>query len=805
MITNYIKTAWRNLLRDKRTLAINILGLSVGIAAAFLLFTVIRFETSYDTFHANAKRIYRVVTADRFENGMQYNPGVPNPVPEALKLDLPNLEQVAVVQKYENCQFTLMDTPSGQPDKFKEEAIFFIEPAFFDLFDAQWLAGDPSALNDPGTVVLDRAVATKFFGNWHNATGQTVIAENALPLKVVGVIESLPPHTNLPLSVIISFATVKAHADLLNYDPTNWGGTSSFFQTYVLLDDRTSAAEIDKQLEAFCAKHYKNVGISKKSHHLQALSDIHFDTRFEPLHGRVVRRATIDTLILIGIIIVLMASVNFVNIATAQSITRSKEIGVRKAMGANRRQLIAYALSETLLLVTCSTLLAIILAWLCMPLLKHVADVPETIRLFTTDTLKFAIVVIAAVTLVAGSYPALILSGFKPALALKSKISTTTVGGVPLRRTLVVFQFAIAQILVVSMLIAHRQLAFVQDAELGFDKEAVYYVNLPWNDRQSRAIEVFKQELLQLPAVQSASFSTDVPSSENNSSSNFYFDNRNENAPFYTFLKFADADYFDTYGMQFVAGKAFHPSDTMYEAVVNETLLHKLGIQDMETAVGKTIRIGWNSPWMSITGVVKDFTTNSLRETVKPLVITPHREWYSLAGIKLNTSSTRQTLAAIQEAWENHFPDHVYEGRFLNDSIADFYRQETQLAQIYRIFALLALFISCMGLFGIVSFLTVQKTKEIGIRKVLGASVFHIVRMFATGFVILVTIAVVIASPVAWWVMNRWLEDFAYRIDIEWWMFAAAGIGAVAIALATVGWQAMRAATANPVDSLRDE
>ena len=801
---NYFKIAWRNISRDKRTLFLNIAGLSVSIAAVFLLFTVVRFETSYDTFHANAQHIYRVVTQKEFDSGINYSPGVPNPLPEALKTDLPNLKKVVPIQKFDDCQLTVAGTGSGRQHKFREEAVYFTESGYFDLFHGKWLSGRPEVLNDPGVIVLDRAMADKFFGNWDKAAGQTILVENALPVKVGGVIESIPPNTNLPLHLIISFATVKANADLLNYDPTHWGATSSDFQTYVLLDEQTSREAVDKQLEAFSAKHYKSTDVSRKTHYLQALKDIHFNTRLGPFNGPVARRSTLHTLLLIGLVIILMASVNFINMATAQSVIRGKEIGVRKVLGASKMQLIAMVLGETLMVTTMATALAICIAWLGMPYLKYFSNLPDTIEVVRKDVFWFAPAVMAAVTLLAGLYPALLLSNFRPVVLLKTRLNTARAGGFFLRRTLIVFQFAIAQVLVVAMLVADQQLMFMQDTDLGFDKEAVYYVDLPWGEEQSGDKAVFKQQLLQLSSIQSVSLTTDVPSSDNNWSNDFYFDHREEKIPFHTSLKFGDADYFSTFGLQFLAGKPFAARDTLYEAVINETLLHKLGMQRPEDALGKTVRIGGRDRWMEITGVVRDFATHSLREEIKPILIASNHAWYQVAGIKLS-SDTRQTLAAIQKLWESHFPDHVYSGRFLDDTIAGFYHHESQLVRIYRVFALLAIFISCMGLFGIVSFITLQKTREIGIRKVMGASVSGMVAMLSKDFVKLVLIAVGISSPIAWWILNRWLLDFTYRIEIEWWVFAATGLAAIVIALLTVSGQAIKAALANPVESLKND
>jgi putative ABC transport system permease protein len=436
--------------------------------------------------------------------------------------------------------------------------------------------------------------------------------------------------------------------------------------------------------------------------------------------------------------------------------------------------------------------------------LKNIASVPDDIGLLNTGTALFLLAVTLTVVILAGIYPALVVSGFKPVLALKNKINAASIGGVPLRRMLVVAQFAISQLLIIGTVIAIKQMNFVNNADLGFDKEAVLVV--PGNNDSTclRRMQTFKQQVLQLPGVRAASFVSDVPSSDNNSSTNFYFDHSKKDPGFDLFLKIGDADYFKTFGLRFVAGKGYDPSDTMRQVVINQTLMQKLGIKTPEEALGKTISLG-NGVWAPITGVVEDFKTNSMRETVKPTVIYPAKAYESEVSVKIQTENLSSNAAAVQKLWESTYPEYAYSGFFLDDNIAKFYKQENQLALVYKIFACIAIFISCLGLYGLVSFMAVQRTKEVGIRKVLGASVGSIVYLFSKEFMILITIAFAIAVPAAWYLMTGWLQSFAYRIPINAWVFVAAIAVSVIIAWLTVGYKAIKAALVNPVKSLRSE
>jgi predicted permease len=806
MIKNYIKIAWRNIVRHKAYSSINIAGLTVGIAACLLIFVIINFELSFDKFQPNYKNIYHVVTQEKHESDLTYNPGIAVPATEALRLDFPQAKVAALNSSY-GSQITVPEVAgTGTGDKkFTENlGVLFIEPQFFDIFSSKWLAGTATVLKDPDMAVIDKSMANKYFGDWKNAVGKTLKMDNVITLKVAGVIEDAPVNTDFPFKIMVSFVSWKAHGKDYNYSG-EWGSTSSNHQVFMLMPPNITADNVGKQLEAFSRKHFKK-GISETHILAQPLSLFHFDTRFgNPLADHTMSYATLRTISLIALLIIVMASINFINLSTAQSVGRSKEVGIRKVLGSTRKQLIAQVIGETTLVVFFSVVLALGIAKLAMPQLKSIANVPESIGLFTAENLLFLLVVMIVVIVLSGIYPAMVVSGFKPVLALKNKITAASIGGIPLRRALVITQFAISQLLMIGTIVAMNQMDFVNKADLGFNKEAVLVIPGYTDSISLGKMVAYRQQLMQNSAVKSVSFSSDAPSSENNWGTNFNFNNNTKDPGFNTYLKFGDADYFKTFGLQFTAGKGYDVSDTARQVVVNETFIHKLGIQNAESAIGKTVRFGGNGRWMPITGVVKDFKTNSLRETVKPIVIAPAKKFEGNVAIKIQTKNLSKTVAELQKLWENTYPEYAYNGYFLDDNIAKFYQAENQMAMVYKIFAGIAIFISCLGLYGLVSFMAVQRTKEVGIRKVLGASVSSIVYLFSKEFVVLIVISFVIAMPLAWYVMTGWLQNFAYRISLSAWIFLLAMASSVVIAWVTVGYKAVRAALVNPVKSLRSE
>lgn len=808
MIKNYFKIAWRNLLRHKAYSAINVAGLAVGIAASLLIFIVVKYELSYDRFQENYNRIYRVVTYAKGSDGSEnHNPGVPSPAYEALKADFPQFEKIAAVSAVSDNQVTVLGNDPNSDvalsKKFIETTtLAFTHPEYFDMFHAKWIAGTAKTLSQPGNVVIDQPSAIKYFGDWKNAIGQYLKLDNTILLKVSGIVEEIPENSDFRIKFFGSYETLKQFPDKYNYS-TEWGSLSSNHQVYVMLPSGVSIASVQEQMKGFVKKHFTDEGRRDRRQVLQPLKDIHFDTRYENLGDHSTSKTILWTLSFIGILIIIMASINFINLSTAQSVGRSKEVGIRKVLGSNRKQLMRQVMGETFLIVLFSSIVAIAIAKLAMPYLSHVASIPPSVSLFNAESVLFLIIVLIAVTFLSGIYPALIVSGFKPALALKSKITSASIGGISLRRVLVVTQFAISQILIIGTIVAISQMNFVRNADLGFNKEALVIMPTYSDSSNVSRMQPLKQQLLQDPNVISVSFGSDEASSDNNWASNFAFDNK-EDEDYAVFHKFGDEDYIKTYGLNIITGRNFVQSDTLREIVINETLVKRLGLKDPQQAIGKNFRIG-DGQWLPVVGVVKDFKANSLREEVKPLAIASQREFYYTTAVKLRTANLSHTLAQVRKLWEKAYPEYAYSSHFADETIEKFYKQETQLSLLYKIFAGIAIFISCLGLYGLVSFMAAQKTKEVGIRKVLGASVGNIVIMFSKEFTLLIAIAFIIAVPVAWYFMNDWLQNFVYRINIGASVFIISIIASLVIAWITVGYRAVKAALANPVKSLRTE
>ncbi|MBO9202652.1 MULTISPECIES: ABC transporter permease [Niastella] len=803
MLKNYFKTAWRSIVRNKAFSLINIIGLSIGIAASLLLFIVVQYELSYDTFQPNYNRIYRVATQDKFDKDITYNSGIPVPALKALRAEFPQIQFGALQSAY-GSQVTVPADKNETGNKFIEETgVFFIEPQLFDVFKYQWLTGSPASLKDPNNVVLDEKTATKYFGTWQQAIGKTVVLDNAITLKVNGILKNTPANSDLPLSVIISYVTLEKCGQSYNHFDT-WNTTSSNFNIMALLPPAVKMDDVDRGLLQFSKNHYQPLqSNSIKTNFLQPLSTFHFDRRFASFGDHVTSKSTLLTLSLIGIFIILMACVNFINLATALSVNRSKEVGIRKVLGSNRSQLFGQIMSETAVIVGISILAALGITWAVLPYIKHIASIQEQLSLFTIQNLIMVVSIGIIVTLLAGLYPSLVLSKYNPITALKNKMVTAGVSGVSLRRGLVIMQFTISQVLIIATTVAISQMNFISKAELGFNKEGVLILNGKSDSISLSKQSAFKQQLLQIPGVQSVSFNNDPPSSDNLWSTNFAY-NHQPDEKFQISLKFTDADYLKTFGLQLLTGRSPVESDTMREVMINETLVKKLGIKNPNEVIGKVIRIGRNQ-WYPVVGVVKDFKTSSLREDIKPTLITTRKTFYYCTGIKIRTQQLANTQLAIQKVWNQFYPEYAYSSQFFDENIERFYQQEEQLSLLYKIFAGLAIFISCLGLYGLVSFMAVQKTKEVGIRKVLGASIISLLQLFSKEFTILIIVSFFISVPVAWYMMHSWLNNFVYRIPLSSWFFITAIVSSIAIAWITVGYKAIKAAIANPVKALRSE
>lgn len=805
MIHNYFKIAWRSLVKHKTFGFINISGLAIGIASCLILFTVINYELNYDKFQPGYKQIHRVLTLDKQGEEYFYTPGIPFPALDALRLDIQGVKTGSITASY-GSQVTVLgaDTAiTSQDKKFIESTgFFFADPEFFEVFTYKFLSGSASVLKEPNVTVLTKKMAEKYFGSWEQAVDKYLLLDNLVTVKVAGILEDIPVHTDFPLAIITSFETMKVGNGRWFYT-SSWGGITSNFQVYMLLPDNISRKTIDTQLQAFSTKHYTDRKRAIRENILQPLSEMHFDNRVETFGDHITEKSTLWTLALIGLLIIIMACINFINLSTAQAAGRSKEIGIRKVLGSSRKQLFGQLIGETVMIVIAAVLLSLAICFITLPFIKHIASIYEPLSIINFQTGTFLVAIVLLVTFLSGIYPALILSGFKPVLALKNKITSAYVGGISLRRGLVVTQFAISQVLIAGTIIAVTQMSFVRNADLGFAKDALLIINANTDSAAQARQKYFAAQLRQQPGVQSVSFSSDVPSSDNNWTINFAFDHK-EDEDFGLYLKFADEHFFNTYGLTVLAGRTFSPSDTLKEIMVNETLTKKLGLKDPAGAIGKEIRMG-SDPWRTIVGVAKDFKTNSLKEDVKPTLIGQRREYYSVTAVKLKSSNNAQTQSQVEAEWNKVFPEYAYTTTYMDEQLTEFYKQDEQLALLYKIFAGIAIFISCLGLYGLVSFMAVQKTKEIGVRKVLGASVKNIIFLFSKEFTNLIIIASLIAIPVAYYFMDKWLQNFVFKISISPWVFVLSISVSIIVAWLAVGYKSIKAALANPVKNLRTE
>jgi putative ABC transport system permease protein len=799
MFKSYLKIGWRNLLRNKTYTALNITGLAVGIASCLLIFWIIRFETSFDNFHPNADRIFRVVSATRTPNGMIYGRSNAFPIARALRLDYPQLKQVAKLWQEDGSQVTVMnDKNSSSKKKFKEDDLFFADPAFFHIFNFPLLAGNAeTALAAPNSVLISQKTAEKYFGDWHNAVNGYVRLGSTTICKVTGILKNIPDNSDFPLELVFSAQTSR------NDTSTDFVSQRGNLNTFVVLPRNTLAGQFDRELERFVKK-YTPPEYANQGYILQPLNDIHYNSTFGNYKSTTFTRQLLTTISLIGFFLLIIACVNFINLSSAQAINRAKEVGVRKVMGSRKTQLIAQFLCETLLIALAAVSLAVVVASFALPLLNNLLHI--TVRpVFDLSGIAFLVAGVVAITLLSGFYPAMILSRFKPITVLKARLTGKMAGSLTMRRVLVVFQYTIAQGLIIATLVVLSQMYFFRNAPMGFDKGAVVNVPLPNDSLSQLKLAALKEELLQQPGISHVSFSIFTPADDSHWGSDFRFDNSVKNSDFPADLKWADADYFSLYNIRFIAGHPYKEADTVTGFVINKLLAAKLGYPDPTTIIGKKISFWDGSPSGPIVGVVEDFHTSTLAKPMRPMVLGSLQSTYQVANIKLQSTDAHQTLAGIEKLWTRTFPNLIYEYQFLDDKIASFYAQDEQVAQLYKAFAVIAIFISCLGLYGLVSFMAVQRTKEVGIRKVLGASVGNILYLFSKEFTLLIGLAFIISAPVAYYLMHQWLLNFAYRITMGPGLFLMTIAMAIAIAWMAVGYQAIKASLAKPVNSLRTE
>lgn len=809
MIFNNLKIAWRSLRRNKVYTGINIIGLAIGIAAVLLIFRMLSFELSFNKDFENYDRIARVVRQDVNASGNRgYTTCLPQPAGDAIESSITGIEKLARVKELWPTLTVPSENSNIPSKKFNvadAETAFFAETPFLNIFDFEWIVGDQAhALDAPGNIVLTKTWAVKCFEDWNQALGKQLLLDNQIPLTVTGVMEDLPENVDFVFPFLVSYETLKANPEDYFYSE-GWHSCSSNDQMYILLEDAGDWDLMQEAIAGIGAEEYvgRN-GTRDHVHSLQPLSDLHFSEQWQNSGTHRISKKRLSILGAIGILILVMACFNFINLATAQSTLRSKEVGVRKTLGSSKMQLTHQFLTETGLIVAAALILGMVISTFCLPLLQHISEVPNELP-FLSDyrIIAFLLITGVSVTLLAGLYPALSMSRFRPVEALKSNYSNSQLSGSRLRKSLVVFQFVIAQGLIIAALINIRQLDYIQKIDLGFSDDLVYTFGVQVDSATLHRQSSLKNKLLQIPNVEAVSLSSDQPLSGNTWATNFRYASRPEDEQYAMTMKFCDENYSETYGIEPIAGRWLTASDTMREAVVNMTVVERLGLDSPEDILNQTVRVSGND--LKVVGVTEDFHTHSVRQSYKPLLMTTFKSYYWQAGVKMRPGDLKGTLSAIQQVFDEVLPEQVMDGQFLDESIAEHYGDEERLSATTKGFGFLAILISCLGLFGLATHAATQRLKEIGVRKVLGATIYHIVGLLSKDFLKLIFIALLVATPIAWYLMRNWLDNFVYRTDMPYGAFIIAGLLAMLVAFLTVSYQSIKAATTSPIKSLRDE
>lgn len=811
MFKNSFKTAFRTLIRNWNYAILNITGLASGIAMCLLIFIVIQFQTSYDNFHLNKDRIYRVLTEYQGDAGtISYSKDLPFPMAIGLKTAFPQLEQVAPVWESQNDQLLVLDA-NGKPLKtFKEQhGVFFAEPSFFKLFNFPLLTGSYESLKDPDNVLLTKEVAEKYFGDWKTAMGKTLNLEvgghifehGSDRVKVSGILATIPPNTDFQIKMVVAFGT-----GITGYlaGSTDWNDrTNSNFGCYLMMPPDMSIENFNQQLRAYSKKMKSDD--NKDSHIVQSLNKVHYDSETGNYSNKTISVELLKVFWLVAAFILLIACVNFVNLSTVQAVNRAKEVGVRKVLGSTKIQLQVQFIIETSLIVTAAVLLATVFAFLALPFINQLLELSLSFNIIKNPSiLMFLLVITFVVIALAGIYPSIVLSGFNPVKALKSKVDANAARGISLRRTLVVFQFVIAQALIIGTFIIVNQMDYFMNKPLGFNKDAIINVPFRVDSLRISRLDFLRNRLMSVNGVQEVSFSSNTPVEDGNDLwSTFKYNRAVKDADFKVITKFADPSFIPAYQLTIIAGRNLQPAGMTREFLVNESLMKRLGINNPDEILNKELSI-WNGMIKCpVVGVIKDFNDRPFRHEIAPLIMTTNSTMYNLASVKIGTTNLSSTLQSVKKNFEEAFPNFVYEYRFFDDKLEGFYKQENQLAELHKIFAGLAIFLSCLGLYGLASFMAVQRKKEVGIRKVLGATPGNIVYMFSKEFALLIVIAFSIAAPIVRYYMHQWLQNYVYRISLSWWPFVGGGLGAMVIALATISYQAVKAALTSPVKSIR--
>ena len=823
MIKNYFKIAFRGFRKHKLFTLINITGLLIGTSAAIVIYLIVHFELTFDKFHNNGDRIYRIVSNYAFQGEVGHNSGVCGPLAAAVKSQATGVDVTAPFFTLSQPNVFVPGKAGAAQTRFKnQDDVVLAGPEYFKIFNYTWLAGSPkAALEAPNQVVLASEQAKKYFPklSYGQMIGK-VITYDTIKTTVTGIVQTLTQNSDFTFHDFISYSTGTAVKDLKDQlQLTEWESTTSASQLFIKLSPTTTAAAIEKQVNFILKKNSPPKPEDKGNTHgfsLQPLSDLHFNGDYGNFdNGRIASKSTLKGLLVIAAFLLLLGCINFINLTTAQANQRAKEIGIRKTMGSSRAQLIFQFLSETFMITLIAVILSAALAPVVLKLFSDfIAPGIKVDFLHQPDLILFLVSLVLIVSLLSGFYPAMVLSGYKPVSVLKNQVSSTGSKSRKawLRKSLSVAQFVIAQFFIMATVLVSKQIHYALHKDLGFKKDAIIVVNSPWKNRTDARNQLFFNKLSAMPQVELVSVGGAPPSSGNTNSTLVSYQDGKKEVKTDVQLKFGDENYMKLYKLKLLAGRALRVGDTSKSVVINEKYSRVLGFKTPNAAIG-TILNHFNGPKMlQVVGVVSDFHQRSLREPIKPLAIYTGTNSFMKGtfhiALKPETAGGgewKTAIADIQKTWKEIYPDDDLDYHFFDETIAKFYETEQHTSTLLTWATALSIFISCLGLLGLAIYTTNQRTKEIGVRKVLGATVAQVVTLLSSELIMLILLAFVIVTPVAWYALNQWMQGFADRTAISWWIFAISGAGMLLAAVFTSSFQTIKAAIANPVKSLRSE
>jgi len=787
MIKNYLKTAWRNLLSNKMFSLINISGLALGMTCALLIMLWIKDETRMDKFHANGKRLFRVMENQYYEGSISTFTATPGIFAENVVKDIPEIQLASQALWEEEPLFTV-------GDKFFKEKGRYVQKDFLRMFSFKLVKGDPNtALARPDAVVISKKLAEKYFGH-QDPVGKLINVDNEQNVIVTGVLDEVPKTSSLQFDFLMSYDIWFKKNDWAK----EWGNNGPL--CYVMLGPNASSDKVNAKIKNYLKTKNKDSNVEL---FLQNYGESYLYSDWDNGKQTGGRIEYVRIFSIVAVIILVIACINFMNLATARSLKRAREIGVRKVVGAGKRQLIAQFMGESLFVSFLAICLSLLIVALLIPSFNALTDKKLELDFSNPFFLLLLLGLTLVTGIISGSYPSLFMSSLKPIIVLKGILKFNT-GATLFRKGLVVFQFALSIVLILGMIVIYRQIDYIHNKNLGFAKEDLLYI--PLEGALQKSYPTFKDELLRQPGIKSVSSSQSGPLEVGSSTQGVRWPGKDTTKLILFSTNPITYDYIKTMGIQLKEGRDFDPSFSLdtNNYLVNEAALRKIGYKD---PIGKELTM-WGDKG-SIVGVMKDYHHNSLHVPIEPLILRLFKKsWNSYWGnvlVRTEKGKTKQAIASMEKTYRQFNPGFPFRYFFTDAEMLKNYKAEHTVSKLSKYFAFLAIFISCLGLFGLVTFTAQQRVKEIGIRKVLGASVSGIVRMLSKDFIKLVLLAAVIAFPVAWWAMNRWLGDFAYRVHIGWWVFVASGIAAMLIALLTVSFQAIKSAIASPVKSLRTE